>query len=65
MNAMIYSITSIEKLSEKFASAYSAYGHHSPAKTFMDTLFSLREKLCQAHTQYTFSMLHTTTQLSE
>lgn len=65
MNAMLYKVTSKDELSDKFTSCLITYGAHPPAKKYIETLHRLKEKLCRAYTQYTFSMLHTTTQRSE
>ena len=65
MNAMLYDITSKEELASRFVKAYQDYGHHSPARAYIDILVKLKEKLCKAYTQDLFTLLHTTTQRSE
>lgn len=65
MYAMIYDVRSAEELNSKVTECLLKYEHHDAAKSYISTLFNLKEKLCVAYTQYLFTFLHQSTQRSE
>ena len=62
---MLYGISSIEGLEQKFTNCLMTYGHNPSSKSYLGNLHKVRDKLCKAYTQSVFSMLHNSTQRSE
>jgi hypothetical protein len=65
MYAMIYNVRSADELNSKVTDCLLKYGHRDATKSYISTLFNLKEKLCVAYTQYLFTFLHGSTQRSE
>ena len=66
MNALVYDIfSSEEELDTKFEEALAKCGHCKSAKDFIESVRTVKEKLCSTIMQYVFSFGHTTTQMGE
>ena len=66
MNSLIYDVfPSEDDLDSKINDALDKYSHVKSAKSYIEGIRDVKEKLCSTFMQYVFSMGRTTTQMGE